>query len=120
MDNKYGLILDGEIAVGYFAFSTAEDKYGQRQLIKLDLNSMYIDIPSSKSKNIRCMLVEKIPLDQVNDPQVSAIPNPLCVKILEDFGVGTIEGKFLLSNRMAHYQNAIFTKSPKKLNPKLN
>lgn len=120
MDNKYGLVLDGEIAVGHFVFSTPEDNAGQRQLMKLDLNSGYIDITNGRTKNIRCLLVEKIPNEQVNDPRLSTISNPLCVKIIEDFGIGTIEGKFLLSDRMAHYKNALFTKMPKKLNSKLN
>ncbi len=120
MDNKYGLVLDGETAVGHFVFSTPEDNTGQRQLMKLDLNPGYIDITNGRTKNIRCILVEKISDEQVNDPKLSVIPNPLCVKIIEDFGIGIIEGKFSLNNRVAHYKNALFTKLPKKLNSKLN
>lgn len=120
MDSKYGLVLDGETAVGYFVFSTKEDNAGQRQLMKLDLNSNYVDISNGRTKNIRCLLVEKVPIEQINDSRLSAISNPLCVKIIEDFGLGTIEGRFLISDRVAHYQNALFTKMPKKLNSKLN
>lgn len=120
MDNRYGIVLDGEIAVGEFVFSTTENDHGQRQLIKLTLNSGYVDIVNGKSKNVRCLIVEKISKEEVNDPNADKIFNPLCVKIVEDFGVGVIEGRCMIDNRTAQYQNAIFIRNPKKLNNKLN
>lgn len=121
MDNKYGLVLDGEVAVGQFVFSTEESESGQRQIMRLDLNSTYIDVTNGQSKQaLRCILVEKISKDQINDTKVNNIPNPLCVKILEDFGIGVINGKFMIDNQVAHYQTALFTKNQPKLNPKLN
>lgn len=119
MDNKYGLVLDGELAVGKFVFSTNEDKSGQRQIMKLDLNLTYVDVTNGRTKHpLRCMIVEKIPDDQVQN--MPDIPNPICIKILEDFGMGIIEGKVLFDNSQAHYQKALFVKNPIKLNPKLN
>lgn len=120
MDNTYGIVLDGEIAVGQFVFVTKEDNSGQRQVMKLDINPMYVDVSNGKTrKSLRCLLVEKIPEDEVKNipPEVK---NPLCVKILEDLGVGTFEGKVMLDEKQAHYQRALFVKTPKKLNPKLN
>lgn len=117
--------MDGEFAVGKFVFSTNEDKSGQRQIMKLVLNLTCIDITNGKSKfPLRCMLVEKVSDDIVktlsNIPDLSDIPNPICIKILEDFGSGTIEGKPLFNNEEAYYQTAVFMKNPIKLNPKLN
>lgn len=120
MDNKYGLVLDGEIAIGEFVFSTNEDASGHRQFFKLDLNSSYVHLPSGRTTNVRCILVEKISEKQVNDPNVKLIVNPLCVKIVEDFGIGTIEGRCMIDNQMAHYQNANFIRNQKKLNSNLN
>lgn len=120
MDNKYGLVLDGEVAVGRFVFSTEENAYGQRQIMKLDLNSNYVDVSNGRTKNLRCLLVEKVSEDQINSQKINLIENPLCVKILEDLGVGTIEGKFSMDDKMAHYQKALFVKAKQQLNSKLN
>lgn len=120
MDNKYGIVLDGEIAIGEFVFSTTENDHGQRQLIKLTLNSGYVDIVNGQSKNVRCLLVEKISKKDVNDPNANKIVNPLCIKIIEDFGLGIIEGRCMIDNKTARYQSAVFIRNPPKLNNKLN
>lgn len=120
MDNKYGLVLDGDVAVGKFVFTTDENDSGQREILKLDLNATYVDISNGHTKTLRCLLVEKIPKEQVNDPRLSSIDNHLCINVLEDLGVGIIMGKFMMDNQQAHYQKATFVRTPKKLNPKLN
>lgn len=120
MNNAYGIVLDGDVAVGKFVFITDEDKSGQREIMKLDINPVYVDICSGKiRKNLRCLLVEDIPEDQIKNvpPEMK---NPLAVKILADLGVGTVQGKVVLDENQAHYQKAVFSKIPKHLNPKLN
>lgn len=118
-NNTYGIVLDGDTAVGKFVFITDEDKSGQREIMKLDINPSYVDICNGKTKNLRCLLVEDIPEDQIKDipPEMK---NPLAVKILADLGVGTLQGKVVLDEQQAHYQRAVFSKNPKALNPKMN
>lgn len=120
MNNTYGIVLDGEVAVGKFVFITDEDKSGQREIMKLDINPMYVDICNGKTrKNLRCLLVEDIPEDQIKNIPIE-IKNPLAVRILADLGVGIMQGKVVLNENQAHYQKATFSKAPKILNPKLN
>lgn len=122
IENKtaYGIVLDGEVAVGKFVFITEEDKSGQRQVMKLDLNQMYVDITNGKTrKYLKCILVEDIPENEIKNVP-SEMKNPLCVKILADLGIGMFQGKVILDSEQAHYQKAVFSKLQPKLNPKLN
>lgn len=118
MDTKYGLILDGLIAVGKFAFCTEEDKHGQRQILKMDINSNYVDISNGSTKELKYILVEDISKNDEN--KINTISNPLYCKIVEDLGTGTIQGKFMVDVGTVHYNNAIFTKSKPKINRNLN
>lgn len=120
MNNAYGIILDGDIAVGKFVFITEEDKSGQREIMKLDIHPMYVDIRNGKiNKHLRCLLVENIPEDLTKNLSTE-LQNPLSVKILADLGIGTVHGKVSLNENQAHYHRAVFSKVPKILNPKLN
>ena len=122
IENKttYGIVLDGEVAVGRFVFITEEDKSGQRQVMKLDLNSMYVDITNGKTrKYLKCILVEDIPAEEIEDVSPDT-KNPLLVKILADLGVGIFQGKVELDSEQAHYQKAVFSKLQTKLDTKLN
>ena len=119
MNNSYGIILDGEVAVGRFVFITEEDKSGQRQIMKLDINPTYVDVCSGKTKSLRCLLVEQSSEDNKQN-ETSEIKNPISVKILKDLGVGNFEGKVVFDEKQAHYQKAVFNKTPEKLNKKFN
>lgn len=117
-NNTYGIVLDGKTAVGKFVFITEEDKFGQREIMKLDISPIYIDICNGKTnKHLRFFLVEDI----VKNQNVTVeIDNQLTVNILADLGIGMIQGKFVLDENQAHYKKAVFNKIPKILNPKFN